>query len=645
MTATLPQAAPAVADRFGLAFSRNGHHGVSLATGPGDGVTLERWQLTGHDAVRRTVPDVAVDRGADALPLDDGRILLARGSGPTSSGSRRHQLAVLAPDRDECHLERLGEIPARFGGRLLAGPGSTALGFFVTADDQTSSTIWRLQASPAGVEPVVRVPGSLSGGVWLNGDPDGDRAVLAVNQIGDGHGCSGIAVDIAQGSWRRIWSASDASTDRIVCYSPRSGLFVVTTTLSGEERLGLGTFGEGTVRFPDVLRRPGYVRKVLALDDGGLRLLVHETCGTLSRLFIYHPDDDGLELLSCPQGVVSSPVSWTGEVIRARFSAPDQPPTVATARLATTPLWSMGRDRGGGSRPARAQAELIELPGAAGPVEAIVYGGAGWRHRRHLVMALHGGPLSAWRFEFTPLFQSLAAAGVAVVAPNHRGSTGYGDEHLRAVIGNWGGADLDDVLTLGRHLAAQRRHLQLPGPVVLGASYGAFLALLAACHEPTLWSACVAAAPFLSGTGLHEDAPSAIRGLIEELGGRRPMAPGIAARDVLRDCASLSVPLLLIHGAGDAAVPVGQSRALRRRLLELGRTEGTDFEYLETDGDHGDVVSVRRDALRRRIVRFCVARSGLDGSRPTGPAGGRRGDEADHPAAVPTILSPIAERR
>ncbi len=640
MIATSPHAARAVSDRFGFALSRNGHYGVSLAAGTEDDVTLESWELTADQAVCRTIPDVVVDRETDALPLDDGRILLYCG-GAAQGASHRHQLFVLQPDRDHCHVHWLGEIPAPLGGRLLASPGDTALGYVVTVDDPTQSTLWRLQASPARVEPVVRVPGLLSGGVWL----DADRAVLAMNHMGDGHGGSGIAVDLARETWRRIWSMSDASVDRIVFYSPRSDLFVVTTNVSGGERIGLGFLGEGTVRFPDALHRPGYVRKVLALDDRGRRLLVHESCGALSRLFIYTPADDRLESLACPRGVVSSPVSWTGDVIWARFSAPCHPPTLATVRLATKPRWSVSRDCEVESRPVQEQAELIEMTSAAAPIEAIVYGGPDWRRCRHLVLALHGGPLSAWRFEFDPLFQCLAAAGVAVVAPNYRGSTGYGDEHLRAVIGNWGGADLDDVLALGRSLDAQRRHLQLPKPVVMGASYGAFLALLAACHEPQLWSACVAAAPFLSGAELHENAPIAVRERIDQLGGLSPADDAIGSRDVLRVCASLSAPLLLMHGCRDETIPVEQSRMLRRRLLELGKTEGGDFEYLETDSHHVEVAAAQRNALRQRVTRFCIARSGLASSKEASPAGGRRGSVATHGATVPTILSPNRERR
>ncbi len=87
-------------------------------------------------------------------------------------------------------------------------------------------------------------------------------------------------------------------------------------------------------------------------------------------------------------------------------------------------------------------AELVEFDGPAGPIETIVYGGPDWRTHDRLVLALHGGPVSSWRLEFDPLFQGLVRAGCAVVAPNCRGSVGYGEDHLHPIRGDWGGRDL-----------------------------------------------------------------------------------------------------------------------------------------------------------------------------------------------------------
>lgn len=608
-----PETEPVISDRTDFTFSRNGLHGVCRTT-IGREAVLEHWALAAEQPSCLPIRGVTVTRKTSALPLDDGRIVLLHRDG---TGTAPHEFVVLAPCGDgEFRAARLGEIPAVPGGYLLPSPSPAQLAFFVAMEDPTRSTIWRLSAAPR-IEPIAQVPGLVSGGVWL----DGHAGVLAVNQISESHRSSGVVIDLGDGSWRRIWSMSARSTDRIALYSPRSKVLVVTTNVGGEERLGWVRLGDTDVHFPENLQRPGYPRRALAFDDRGERLLVDEVAGAVSRLFIYTPAAQRVRALAGSPGTISSPASWVGDLVRFRFSAPSQPPTLATVRVTPEPRWSVSPGSALEKQVSWADAELVELPGVAGPIEAIVYGGPGWRHCRHLVLALHGGPLASWRFEFDPLFQSLAAAGVAVVAPNYRGSIGYGDEYQRAPLGNWGGPDLDDVCHLGRDLSSERARHGLAQPAVLGVSYGAYLALLAAGTSPELWSACVALAPFLSGPRLHENGDAEVRRRVETLGGLKNDDDVARPRDVLRVCPSLSAPLLLVHGTNDLTIPVHQSRVLVRRLLELGRTEGADLDYVEVHCDHREVALVQRAALRRRIVHFCRTQPRLGGAGRT--AGGR----------------------
>ncbi len=332
-----------------------------------------------------------------------------------------------------------------------------------------------------------------------------------------------------------------------------------------------------------------------------------------------------------PDGLVRGPACWTREGIRFPFSAPDHPPAVATVRPGghgRTPC----SPSAGLPGPLRgwAGAHVERLEGAAGPVEAVVYGGRDWRSRAQVLLALHGGPLDAWRLEFDPLFQCLAGAGIAIVAPNQRGSSGYSAAHALALRGAWGGPDLEDVRRIARRIAAERRALGAGAAgdlCLLGISYGAWLALLAACCEPALWSRCVALSPFASGPRLHRDGGAAVRELLERLGGCQELHDAIGPRDTLRLLHALRARLLLVHGDADDVIPVGHSRAVRARLLELGRREGLDFDYLEVPGGGHDLAGAL-PALRERLLRFltgaCSPGAGAAGSRPVGASGERR---------------------
>jgi dipeptidyl aminopeptidase/acylaminoacyl peptidase len=251
-------------------------------------------------------------------------------------------------------------------------------------------------------------------------------------------------------------------------------------------------------------------------------------------------------------------------------------------------------------------AQGLELAGPAGPVEAVVYGGDTWLSAPHLVIALHGGPADAWRLEFDPTLQRLAAEGLAVLAPNQRGSTGYGAEHALSIQGAWGGPDLTDVLALLDGVAGQRAALGLEPPGLFGVSYGAFLALLAAAHAPAGQLArCAVVAPFLSGARLSAEAAPAVRALTARLGGADPIDDARGPRDVLRLAHRLRAPLLLVHGDRDEVVPVGQSRALRQELLRLGRVEGADFRYVEAaGGGHELLAEVGAAVLHELVATF-----------------------------------------
>jgi dipeptidyl aminopeptidase/acylaminoacyl peptidase len=207
------------------------------------------------------------------------------------------------------------------------------------------------------------------------------------------------------------------------------------------------------------------------------------------------------------------------------------------------------------------------------------------------VLALHGGPADAWRMEFDPTLQRMAAEGLAVVAPNQRGSTGYGIEHAQAVQGAWGGPDLDDVLALLSSVSGQRVASGLEPASLFGVSYGAFLALLAASTSPHLVARCAVVAPFLSGARLLAEATPGVRSLTVRMGGAQEPEDGRGPRDVLRLCHRLVAPLLVVHGDQDDVVPVGQSRTLRQELLRMGRREGADLRLVEVAGAGHEVLA------------------------------------------------------
>ena len=72
--------------------------------------------------------------------------------------------------------------------------------------------------------------------------------------------------------------------------------------------------------------------------------------------------------------------------------------------------------------------------------------------RHPLMMCIHGGPPGAYGNTFDPEFHVFAGLGYAVFGPNPRGSSSYGDEHLRALMGDIGRGEYDDLMSGVDHL-------------------------------------------------------------------------------------------------------------------------------------------------------------------------------------------------
>ncbi|MFD0572787.1 alpha/beta hydrolase family protein [Kitasatospora gansuensis] len=455
-----------------------------------------------------------------------------------------------------------------------------------------------------------------------------------------------MVLDLELGQVTPLLEIGEQSNDRLALYDPDTRFAMVRSDATGSDRLGWGLLGgQQPLRFPDSLHVPGVFLRPIALDrhsgPDGRRVVLQVDHGASSALTLWHPELNRLTPLPVPPGRLGAIGHWSAAGLRMPYSAPDHPAALATMEVdvlvelgqptqaAAVPLplqlaplgsgndrpahpswgtggpvgWRLDGSTGPGDGGRWHSAQSLELAGPAGPIEAVVYGGDAWLSSPHLVLALHGGPADAWRLEFDPALQRMAAEGLAVLAPNQRGSTGYGTEHAMAVRGAWGGPDLADVLHLLEGVAGQRAALGLEPPALFGVSYGAFLALLAAAHAPAGQVArCAVVAPFLSGARLLAEAAAPVRALTTRLGGGDPIDDQRGPRDVLQLAHRIGTPLLIVHGDRDEVVPVSQSRALRHELLRLGRAEGSDFRYVEAAGAGHEVLAEEGAAVLHELL-------------------------------------------
>ena len=181
------------------------------------------------------------------------------------------------------------------------------------------------------------------------------------------------------------------------------------------------------------------------------------------------------------------------------------------------------------------------------------------------VLIVHGGPFSAIGETFFPTVHLLTGAGFGVVMANPSGSRGYGDEFGRAVHGDWGGADADELLAvIDRVIEAGLADAGRLG--ITGASYGGYMSCLLAARTRR-FAAAVADVPvtdLLSERGTSDLGPTLLAGYFgDDHDAMRRSSP-------ITYAAGCVTPTLLLLGLEDHRCPPTQGIEFYTALGEAG---------------------------------------------------------------------------
>lgn len=218
-----------------------------------------------------------------------------------------------------------------------------------------------------------------------------------------------------------------------------------------------------------------------------------------------------------------------------------------------------------------------------------------------LVVIVHGGPTTQVVANWSPVHQFLATRGFAVLAPNYRGSTGYGREYMIKLRGNWGVTDVDDCVTGALELARSGR-VDGSRMAIMGGSAGGFTVLQTMIERPEVFAAGVSLYGVSNQFALCADTHKFEERYTDSLIGRLPEAtsvyrersPEFRAREIRR-------PLAVFQGADDEVVPRSQSDAIVAAL----QSTGTPHEYHVYEGEgHGWRKAETIDAYLKALDRF-----------------------------------------
>ncbi|WP_250890818.1 alpha/beta hydrolase family protein [Sphingobium nicotianae] len=198
-----------------------------------------------------------------------------------------------------------------------------------------------------------------------------------------------------------------------------------------------------------------------------------------------------------------------------------------------------------------------------------------------LILMPHGGPFARDLEEWDWIAQFLANRGYAVIQPNYRGSSGYGNAFAAKGEGQWGLAMQDDLNDTVDHLVkegiADARRV-----CIVGASYGGYAAMRGAQRDGGRYRCAISYAG-VSNLGAMMRYDSHFLNAGSRRAWMKEQAPDFKAVSPINYAASFSTPILLMHGKMDRRVPVDQSRDMAEKLKAAGKP----YRYVEQPlGDH-----------------------------------------------------------
>jgi dienelactone hydrolase len=224
-----------------------------------------------------------------------------------------------------------------------------------------------------------------------------------------------------------------------------------------------------------------------------------------------------------------------------------------------------------------------------------------------LVVLVHGGPWvrgASWGWH--PEVQFLASRGYAVLQPEFRGSTGFGQRHFRAGFKQWGRAMQDDLADAAKWAIAQG--VADPARIAIaGASYGGYATLMGLVRDPELFRCGVSWVGVTDPTLLYsvswsDTTRDAKRHTLPELLGD-PVADAQMLREAsaLTHAAKIRQPLLLAYGERDERVPLVHGERLRDALRPHNRN--VEWVVYEKEG-HGWWYPATRLDFWGRVEKF-----------------------------------------
>ncbi len=222
------------------------------------------------------------------------------------------------------------------------------------------------------------------------------------------------------------------------------------------------------------------------------------------------------------------------------------------------------------------------------------------------VVYVHGGPASQSVNSFSRIIQHMVNQGYMVIAPNYRGSTGYGKEFLHANLFDMGGGDLQDVLAAADFIK-QTGYLDPKKLVLMGGSYGGYMTMMGVTKAPDVWAAGVPIVPFVNWfTEIANEDPVLQQSDLATMGDPEKNKDLFHDRSPIFFVDQIKAPLLLLAGGNDPRCPKEEAQQVVDAVKKRGGV--AEYKVYENEGHGFARVENLIDAYKR-VSEFLKAQS------------------------------------
>jgi dipeptidyl aminopeptidase/acylaminoacyl peptidase len=219
-----------------------------------------------------------------------------------------------------------------------------------------------------------------------------------------------------------------------------------------------------------------------------------------------------------------------------------------------------------------------------------------------VIVLPHGGPTGQTTDYFNRTVIALVTRGYICIAPNVRGSTGYGMDFQKANVKDLGGGDLQDEVYGAKFLEATG-YVDSKKIGITGGSYGGYMTLMAIGKAPDVWAAAVEEYGIINWLTMFQHEDPFLQQYEKSLLGDPEKDRAIYDADSpLTYIKNAKAPLLVLQGDNDIRVPKEEAEQVVKTLQDAGKT--VDAHYYSNEG-HGFAKRENQiDAIRRTIEWF-----------------------------------------